>query len=304
MKSVFHLAIFTVSIFLFAGCASNIQKAYWAANTGVASEEAKKGNYEKAETEYRLALQRAKNHLEQKEISDSLYNLGSFYRTQNRLSYAIEYLKESVLLEENLSGPSSARTGRRIAELAAAYLMEDNFVDGKPLSKRLQGLVGNYSGNELIFVNKLLEAYQGDPAKDAIEVARLIPLTEKGDAKAQYQLANMYMDGKGVEQDISKAIRLYETSADQGYMEAQYYLGVIYDKGRGASRDDAKARKWYCLAAEAGVSVSQYNCAVFLMQGRGGAKDRETAIAWLKKSADQGYQEAGRALRNISQSAK
>jgi hypothetical protein len=304
MKSVFHLAILAVSIFLLTGCASDIQKAYWAANTGMANEEAKKGNYEKAETEYRLALQRAKNHLDQKEISDSLYNLGSFYRMQKRLSYAIEYLKESVSLEESLSGPSSVRTGRRIAELAATYLMEDNFVDGKPLSKRLQGLVGNYSGNELIFVNKLLEAYQGDPAKDAIEVARLIPLTEKGDSRAQYQLANMYMDGKGVEQDVSKAICLYETSADQGYVEAQHYLGVIYDKGRGTSRDDIKARKWYCLAAEGGSSISQYNCAVFLIQGRGGAQDRETAITWLKKSADQGYQEAGSALRGMSRSAK
>ena len=304
MKSVFHLAILAVSIFIFTGCASDIQKAYWAANTGMANEEAKKGNYEKAETEYRLALQRAKNHLDQKEISDSLYNLGSFYRMRQRLSLAIEYLKQSMLLEESLSGPSSVRTGRRMAELAAAYFMEDNFVDGKPLAKRLQGLVGNYSGNELIFINKLLDAYQGDPAKDTSEVARLIPLAEKGDAKAQYHLANMYMDGKGVEQDISKAIHLYEMSADRGCMEAQHYLGVIYDKGRGATRDDAKARKWYCLAAEGGIAVSQYNCAVFLIQGRGGEKDRKTAIAWLKKSADQGYQEAGRALRSIPQSSE
>jgi TPR repeat protein len=304
MKLTFQLVVFAVSVFLLAGCASDIQRAYWAANTGVASGEAKKGDYEKAETEYRLALQRAKNHLGQKEISDSLYNLGSFYRRQEHLSYAIEYLKESMVLEESLSGPSSERTGRRMAELAAAYIMEDNFVDGKPLAKRLQGLADNFTGNELDFVNKVLEAYRGDPVKDASEVSRLTPLAEKGDAKAQYQLANMYMDGKGVNQDCSKAIRLYELSANQGFMEAQHFLGVIYDKGRGTSHDDTKARKWYCLAAEGGYSVSQYNCAVFLMQGRGGAQDRETAIAWLRKSADQGHQEAGRALRSASQPAK
>lgn len=139
MKSVSYLAIFTVFVVLLAGCASDIQQAYWAANTGVAGEEARKGNYEKAETEFKLALQRAKSHLGKEEISDSLYNLGSFYRVQKRLPYAIEYLKASMSLEENLSGPSSERTGRRMAELAATYLMEDNFVDGRPLAKRLQG---------------------------------------------------------------------------------------------------------------------------------------------------------------------
>jgi hypothetical protein len=304
MKFVIKIAISPLLILLFAGCASDIQRTYWAANTGVAIDESRKENYEKAETEYRLALQRAKNHLGQKEISDSLYNLGSFYRKQERLSYAIEYLKESMLLEESLSGPSSERTGRRMAELAAAYLMEDNFVDGRPLAKRLQGLAGNFTGNELAFINKVLEAYRGDPAKDAGEVDRLTPLAAKGDAKAQYELANMYMDGKGVEQDFTKAVQLYELSANQGFVDAQHYLGVIYDKGRGANRDDARARKWYCLAAERGYSVSQYNCAVFLLQGRGGAQDRETAIAWLTKSADQGYQEAGRALRTVSRPAK
>lgn len=304
MKSIYHLAMFTISIFLFTGCASDIQRTYWNANSGVASAEAKKGNYEKAETEYRLALQRAKNHLGQKEVSDSLYNLGSFYRRQERLPYAIEFLKQSMLLEESISGPSSERTGRRMAELAAAYLMEDNFVDGRPLSKRLQGLSGKFTGAELVFINKVLEAYRGDPAKDEREVARLTPSAERGDANAQYELANMYMDGKGVEQDFDKALRLYELSANQGFTKAQHFLGVIYDKGRGISRHDAKARKWYCLAAEGGQSVSQYNCAVFLLQGRGGTQNREAATAWLKKSADQGYQEAGRALRSISQPAQ
>jgi tetratricopeptide (TPR) repeat protein len=302
MKSGIKVAALLVVIFLFVGCGSTIQKTYWAANTGVAVEDEKKGDTEQAEKEFKLALQRARNHLGQKEISDSLYNIGSFYRKQERLPYAIKYLKESLALEESLSGPSSERTGRRMAELAAAYLMEDNFVDGVPLAKRLQGLVDNFTGNELVFVNKVLEAYRGDPAKDAGEVARLTPLAKKGDSKAQYQLANMYMDGKGVTQDFSKAIQLYELSANQGLIEAQHYLGVIYDKGRGTSQDDVKARTWYRLAAEGGSAISQYCYAVLLLQGRGGTQDRESAIEWLKKSANQGYQEAGRVLRSISQS--
>lgn len=147
-----------------------------------------------------------------------------------------------------------------------------------------------------------LETYRGDPTKDVSEVSRLTPLVEKGDSKAQYQLANMYMDGKGVTQDFDKAIQLYELSAKQGLVEAQYYLGVIYDKGRGATQDDVKAREWYRLAAEGGNAISRYNYAVFLLQGRGGPKDGESGIAWMKKSADQGYQDAGRSLQNISRS--
>ena len=304
MKKVNRVFIIAVALLCLAGCAADIQRAYWTTGTAAAGEEEKKGNIEQAEKEYRRALQRAKNHLGQKEISDSLYNLGSFYRTQKRLSYAIEYLKESLSLEETLSGPSSERTGRRIAELAAAYYMDDNFIDGPPLANRLQGLVDHFMGNELFVVNKILEAYRGDPVKDANDIARLTPLAEKGDTKAQYELANMYMDGRGVEQDFNRAIQLYELSANQGLADAQHYLGVIYDKGRGASQDDAKARTWYRLAAEQGIAISQYAYAGFLLQGRGGAQDRGAAIEWLKKSADQGYKEAARALRDISQSNK
>ena len=299
MKFAIRFTLLPLAILLIAGCNRTIQKTYWYSNTAMGVEGEEQGNFQKAEIEYRLALQRAQNHLDQEEISDSLYNLGSFYRKQERLPEAIRYLSKSLSLEESLTGPSSVRTGRRMAELAAAYLMEDNLVDGLPLAKRLQRLAGKFEGSELEFINLLLKEYEGDAAKDAREVAKLTPLAEGGDREAQYQLANMYMDGKGVKQDFYKAIQLYELAADQGLVKAQHYLGVIYDKGRGTKRDDIKARKWYRLAAEAGSAASQYNYAVFLLQGRGGPQDVKAGIEWLKKSAAQGDPNARAALRSI-----
>ncbi len=300
MKCSAKIVLFSLVTLLLVGCAKPVQKAYWGANTSVALEEEKKGNFEQAEREFRLALQRAKNHLDKKVISDSLYNLGSFYRTQDHISSAIEYLKESLLLEESLSGPSSQRTGRRMAELAAAYFMEGNFVDGLPLAERLGGMASVFEGKERLFVDILLEEYRGDPVEYAAELSRLTPMAEKGDPEAQYQLANMYMDGRGVEQDFVKAIQLYESSSEQGFVDAQHYLGVIYDKGRGASQDDTKARMWYGRAAEGGSPISQYNYALFLMQGRGGEEDRTSAIEWLERSARQGYEGAERVLLGIA----
>lgn len=47
-----------------------------------------------------------------------------------------------------------------------------------------------------------------------------------GDPVAQTILAMMYMEGKGVPQNVSSAIDWYKKAADQGYPVAQYNLGL------------------------------------------------------------------------------
>lgn len=73
---------------------------------------------------------------------------------------------------------------------------------------------------------------------------------EEGDAEAQYMLGDRYLNGEGVTQDASEAVKWLRKAAEQGNDEAQFALGLTYFKGMGVSQDYAEAAKWLRKAAE------------------------------------------------------
>ena len=73
---------------------------------------------------------------------------------------------------------------------------------------------------------------------------------------AQYNLGEMYEDGKGVERDLHKAFEWYEKSAKQEFEAAQSRLGLMYEHGRGVEQDINKAFEWYLKSTEQGNSFS------------------------------------------------
>ncbi len=100
-----------------------------------------------------------------------------------------------------------------------------------------------------------VDAYSREDYKTAYEL--MLPLAEKGFAKAQYNLGLMYGKGKGVNRDYKEAVRWYLRAAEKGYSKAQTNLGWMYEKGKGVPRDDQKAAKWYQLASDQGVAKAQ-----------------------------------------------
>ena len=79
-----------------------------------------------------------------------------------------------------------------------------------------------------------------------------LPLAEQGNAYAQFNLGNMYANGRGVKQDDVEAVKWYRKVAEQGNVYAQFNLGLMYDNGQGVKQDDVEAVKWYRKAAEQG----------------------------------------------------
>lgn len=75
---------------------------------------------------------------------------------------------------------------------------------------------------------------------------------EGGDPIAQFKLATMYYEGKGVPHDDAEALTWYLKAAQQEHVEAQFVLGIMYEKGEGVERSDDKAYKWISLAARQG----------------------------------------------------
>jgi uncharacterized protein len=85
---------------------------------------------------------------------------------------------------------------------------------------------------------------------DYIRAAQdLVPLAERGNARALGLLGFMYEHGFGVPQAYDAAFDLYCRGAVQGNPFAQAQLGLMYDKGHGTHQDFIQAYKWLDLAA-------------------------------------------------------
>jgi TPR repeat protein len=80
---------------------------------------------------------------------------------------------------------------------------------------------------------------------------------DQGDAAAQTNIAWLYQNGWGVEQDYGEAMRWYRMAADQGYAPAQNNIGWLYKNGRGVAQDYSEAMRWYRKAADQGSATAQ-----------------------------------------------
>src|SRR4030095_5835540 len=72
---------------------------------------------------------------------------------------------------------------------------------------------------------------------------------DQGVPQAQYMLAAMYRDGKGVDQDHALAVALFRKAADQDVQGAQYSLGLMHHTAQGVPVDHGEA--YYCLSLAA-----------------------------------------------------
>lgn len=135
----------------------------------------------------------------------------------------------------------------------------------------------------------------GEEIRTSLETGRyeklLGPLEEgarKDNAPYQVALGTLYLRGKGVKQDISKALFWYRKAAEQGYSVGQSFLGAMYGSGIGVPKDFEQAFLWYQKAAEQGFSEAQYNLGYMYYSGEV-PKDYEQAIYWYQKAAEQGF---------------
>ncbi len=110
---------------------------------------------------------------------------------------------------------------------------------------------------------------------------------KQGFSDAQYNLANMYYNGKGVEKNYQTAVKWYKKAAEQGDADAQTNLGYMYQNGEGVEKSYATAVKWYTKAAKQGRSDAQYNLANMYYNGKGVEKNYQTAVKWFKKAVQE-----------------
>ena len=115
---------------------------------------------------------------------------------------------------------------------------------------------------------------------------------EKGNPQSQYELANCYYYGKGVDKDVTRAAYWYKKAAGQGDSKAQCELAYCYETGNGVLRNEHLAIHWYEKAARQGIAKAQYGLGRCYLNGVGVTKNENDAIYWFKKITDQNYKEA------------
>ena len=140
---------------------------------------------------------------------------------------------------------------------------------------------------------------------------------EQGFDTAQYNLGQCYRVARGTSKDITEAIKWYLKSAEQGYEDAKTRLselgitpikvdasltaGQLNDKGveYHNNKNYSAAFQYYLKAIEKGNMYSQYNLGLLFQYGLGVKADSAEAVKWYRKSANQGYEEAKKKLKEL-----
>jgi len=106
---------------------------------------------------------------------------------------------------------------------------------------------------------------------------------------AQFNIAQMYNTGRGIEQSFQMAFYWYHKAANKGIVYAQNNLGMKYKNGEGVNRNPGKAIYWFRKAADKGNVLAMANLAVMYRLGEGVTQDFGKAIFWYKKAAITGH---------------
>lgn len=104
-------------------------------------------------------------------------------------------------------------------------------------------------------------------------------LTNKNGAKARANHNLAYQSEHGIQPSISKAIKYYRLSADEGFAGAQNNLGDHYETGIGVEKNDKIAMYLYTRAAERGEPTAYLSLSTFLSES---TKDESVLIEALK----------------------
>jgi hypothetical protein len=104
---------------------------------------------------------------------------------------------------------------------------------------------------------------------------------DSGHAWAQYNLAHMYLGGRGVARDWSRAYSYYLRAAEQQHERAMNLLGRCCEEGWGRSRDPVAAAAWYRRSAEGGYFRGQYNWGSTLLE----AGRCDEAALWFERAS-------------------
>lgn len=121
---------------------------------------------------------------------------------------------------------------------------------------------GNENGDQdqvardMIRVLNAYVVYKMGQYESAFE--QYLELAEEGSRQGMLNVANMYAQGQGVEQNQEKAFQWYLRAADSGDSISMVEVAMAYEEGKGTVLDKNEALSWYRRAAGAGNSDARW----------------------------------------------
>ncbi|MEO1398426.1 MAG: tetratricopeptide repeat protein, partial [Pseudomonadota bacterium] len=116
---------------------------------------------------------------------------------------------------------------------------------------------------------------------------------EAGVADAQYAMATIHGEARGVpHNDLEEAARWMTKAAQGGFDTAQVELAIWLASGKGVEKNEAAAFEWFSRAAISGNAIAQNRLAHMLVKGIGTRRDPIRAGAWHIISRRSGFNDS------------
>lgn len=170
--------------------------------------------------------------------------------------------------------------------MAAAALL--TFVPAQAARKKPDQAAKSWAANEV-------DSPSGpaDPAYAAFDAGRYMEARKlaetaaaKGNGPSYTMLGQLYEQGLGVPQDLSKAADYYAKGAALGDVDSQFSIGVMLAAGQGIKKNKSQAVQFFELAAKKNHPIALYNLALIHAEGRGRPQDLRKAAELLEKAAN------------------
>lgn len=123
--------------------------------------------------------------------------------------------------------------------------------------------------------------YKNQDFNQAFE--KMMPIAEKGHAKAQMVVGVMYLEGQGVNKNVEEGKKWMEMSAQQGLPAAQMLMGRLYVT-EPKFKNMTKAESWLDKAAKNGDWYGYLMMGEFYLTGEYVEQDPNKAIEWFNKA--------------------
>lgn len=119
---------------------------------------------------------------------------------------------------------------------------------------------------------------------------------DKGNHFAMNDLGALYYDGRGCEQDYTKAVCYYNMAAEHGNGQAQENLGYCYYYGRDIPVDYEKAFHYFSLGAFTGHLISLYKIGDMYQNGYYVKKNEKEAFSIYERCLETMTDEAAKVV--------
>ncbi len=215
------------------------------------------------------------NKLAEAENSDGAFNVGLFYAK----GFGVErdFLKAAEWMDKaeeygDFDAPEAAEKYRKVYD---------------DLKLAEQGDAAAQARLAEIFMEmarSLDQAGGGNDYAEALKWAEKSAAQNNGDGV--WILALAYEHGRGVKQNVKKAIELYKQGAELGHAKSQNSLGGYYMRGDHIKTDEKKGFELIKKSAEQGYGLAMQNLGRCYQFGNGVEDDMSKAIEWYEKSLE------------------